>query len=163
MVVHLVLSISMGGEHHITSRRRVLTSVAGATIAAGCSAVTKEASVSRIHLGLIKFLNVTAQPRTIEVVVERDGDIVHWSEFKVKPDTEQIVLSKCAENPPWEGKGKYIVHAREEQSSSWVTIDTVAEAKQQKDYTDSSHLIISLTFKDSRLSYAIRPGQMDCQ
>jgi len=110
---------------------------------------------------MIALANWSSKKRTIEVLVESDESIKYWSEFSLESETKQTILSEC-DSLPWEGRGPYLVHAREENSSAWVTADPVTEAKQLADYTESDRIKIEITYEDSTVSAALWPDQMDC-
>ncbi|UPW01668.1 hypothetical protein M0R88_06090 [Halorussus gelatinilyticus] len=153
----------MREESQKTSRRRVLASVVGLTAGAGCSAFSRQSSVSRVHLGLIKLANWSPQQRSVEILVEEDGNVVYWSEFALKSETQRTILSECSNDGlPWEGKGRYIVRAREETSSRYLTVDPVKEARQQSNYIESDRIKVGITFEDSMLSATLWPGEMNC-
>ena len=152
----------MGEDCRSLSRRRILTSGAGLTVGAGCSTFSKESAVSRVHLGYIELQNWASDQRSIEVLVERGGDIVYWSEFTLQSETQRIIISECADNLPWDGRGQYLVRARLENSTSWVTIDPVEEARHQVDYTESHRMKIQIDCIGSDLQYSIWPEQINC-
>ena len=68
-------------------RRALLGLSAGAFVGfAGCSTLNSNADTtpSPEPLGFISMQNRTDEARTIDVVVRRDGDIVHWKPYELR-------------------------------------------------------------------------------
>lgn len=152
----------MNGDGHSTSRRTVLSSVAGMTAISGCSAFSQESSITEVHLGLIKLHNSSTAPQQIEVLVQQNREVVYWSELDVQSETARTILSECSNDLPWKGKGEYFIHSRTEKSDGWMSVDLVDEAREQTDYTETSRMKVRIRYSDSTLSASIAPGQMDC-
>lgn len=118
---------------HMTPSRRVLLA-AGASLFssfAGCSSVftqTSEPSAERPPpLLRIEAKNTFEEVKEMELVVERDGEIVHWGNHGIRPANprpEENYLGWVEEiKEPWMGCGAYEVSIRVSGTDLHRTID----------------------------------------
>lgn len=117
----------------LISRRTLLAHGVGFCSAiSGCSSVLDQSANSEEKrlppLHAIVMTNLFEEEKSLELVAERDGEIVHWSTYDVPPadrNPEENDLGKAllVDSKRWMGCGKYEISARVETEGEFATID----------------------------------------
>jgi hypothetical protein len=103
------------------SRRRLLAGVgvAAAGALAGCSTA---AGSSTSRLAYVRVANWHAQPHTVHVLVERDGDLVHWSSHDLSARGDDIVTQPV--DRTWaDEQAEFVVRVRVDDARQWKVFD----------------------------------------
>jgi hypothetical protein len=71
--------------------------------------------------------NLFEEEKPLELVAERDGEIVHWSTYDVppaerNPEENDLGKSLLVDNKHWMGCGKYEISARVETEEKFATL-----------------------------------------
>ena len=122
------------------SRRKILAaSAATATALAGCADSGGGGGGGGGEQPLlmeIRLTNATDQAHTVHVVVERDGNMVHWSTHDLGPQGSgegdgggqggnggQPPERTAVERTWSDDRGDYVIHARLDDRNDWQTVD----------------------------------------
>lgn len=149
-------------------RRRTLlsTSVGAFATLAGCSAIPndfspRQSEPGRHHLEEIQILNETDRRRTVDLLVERNGTIVHWKTHAVPAPSaagrEAGMSGKALliESTDWSNCGnRFRIQARLAGSQKWTRID-FPNQEVSEDERDDPHLVRVVISQEGtcRLSY----------
>lgn len=117
----------------LISRRTLLAHSLGLCSAiSGCSSVLDQSSNSEEKrsppLHAIVMANKFEEEKSLELIAERDGEIVHWGTYDVPPaesHPEENDLGKAlsVDSKRWMGCGKYEISARVETEGEFATLD----------------------------------------
>lgn len=135
----------MSRELFFTSRRKVLSTVAGMTIIAGCSVIDDQKttpSPSSVRISRIEIQNRDDSKHIVEVLLQRGTDLLFWDELQVRAAGEREIQSQCVEKEAWEEPGQYFVRARFDGDSSWIGLSTIKQARDHAYEEDSFMNII---------------------
>jgi hypothetical protein len=103
------------------SRRRLLAgvSVLGMGALAGCSSA---AGSSTSRLAYVRVANWHADAHTVHVIVERDGDIVHWSSHDLAARDGEITTQPL--DRTWaDEQAEFVVRVRIDDRNTWKVFD----------------------------------------
>lgn len=103
------------------SRRRLLAGAAtlGVGALAGCSTA---AGSSTSRLAYVRVANWHAEPHTVHVLVERDGDLVHWSSHDLAARKGDITTQPLEQT--WaSGEAEFVVRVRIDDRRTWKAFD----------------------------------------
>lgn len=134
-----------------TSRRRVLSTVAGMTSLAGCSVINDQETTptpSSIRISRIEVQNRDDSEHIVEVLLQRGTDLLFWDELQVKAAEEREIQSDCVEKEAWEEPGQYFVRARFDGDSSWIGLNTIKQARDHA-YEEESFMNIVIFISKS--------------
>lgn len=135
----------MGRELFFTSRRRVLSTVAGMTSLAGCSVIDNQKttpSPSSVRISRIEIQNRDDKKHIVKVLLQRGTDLLFWDGLQVKAAGEREIRTNCVEKQEWEKPGQYFVRARFDGESSWKELNTIKQARDNAYEEDSFMNII---------------------
>jgi hypothetical protein len=103
------------------SRRRLLAGLgaAGATALAGCSTA---AGSSTSRLAYVRVANWHESAHTVHVLVERDGDLVHWSSHDLAARDGDITTQPIEQT--WaDERAEFVVRVRVDDQRRWKVFD----------------------------------------
>jgi hypothetical protein len=103
------------------SRRRVLAGLGtlGLGALAGCATA---AGSSTSRLVYVRVANWHAEPHTVHVLVERDGDLVHWSSHDLAGRDDEITTQPLDQT--WaDGEAEFVVRVRIDDRTTWKVFD----------------------------------------
>lgn len=102
-----------------TTRRRLLSGVLGGGLAifGGClGASGGDGAAAR--LGYVRMANWHDEPHTLHVLVERDGEPVHWTSYALESASDGVRTATLEQD--WTGTpGEYVVYVRRDGRTSW--------------------------------------------
>ena len=107
--------------HERVSRRRALAGLAtlGVGALAGCSTA---AGSSTSRLAYVRVANWHAEPHTVHVLVERDGDLVHWSSHDLAARTDEITTQPLDQT--WaDEEAAFSIRVRIDDRTTWKVFD----------------------------------------
>ncbi len=106
-------------------RRAVLASSASLFSGlSGCSSVFSESDPETYRpppLHAIHLANYYDEPKQTSLVVERNGQIVHWNTYKLPKQSQDRIIA--ISDKEWIGCGRYEVSIRVQDNSQWATLD----------------------------------------
>lgn len=74
-------------------------------------------------LGTVSLVNFSYEPHTVHVLVERDGEPVHWASYEASARTDGAI-GGASVPCSWAGEGgRYTVHARLRGETEWRSLD----------------------------------------
>jgi hypothetical protein len=103
------------------SRRGLLAGVGtlGVAALAGCGSA---AGSSTSRLAYVRVANWHAEPHTVHVLVERDGDLVHWSSHDLAARDDEITTQPIDQT--WaDGQAEFVVRVRIDDRPTWKVFD----------------------------------------
>jgi hypothetical protein len=103
------------------SRRRLLAGVGAASVAAlaGCSTA---AGSSTSRLAYVRVANWHRADHTVHVLVERDGDLVHWSSHDLAARDGEITTQPLDQT--WaDEQAEFVVRVRLDDQRRWKVFD----------------------------------------
>jgi hypothetical protein len=103
------------------SRRRLLAGVGtlGLSALAGCGSA---AGSSTSRLAYVRVANWHAEPHTVHVLVERDGELVHWSSHDLAARDGQITTQPL--DRTWaDAEAEFVVRVRLDDGTTWKVFD----------------------------------------
>jgi hypothetical protein len=107
--------------HERVSRRRLLAGLgtAGVAALAGCSTA---AGSSTSRLAYVRVANWHGQAHTVHVLVERDGDLVHWSSHELAARAGDITTQPIEQT--WaDEQAEFVVRVRVDDQRQWKVFD----------------------------------------
>lgn len=86
----------------------------------------EEPTPSTIRLSKVAVESKDHNPHVVEVLVQRDTELLFWDEFRLRAAGENEIVSQCVQKQPWEEPGQYFIRGRLDDRSSWIELDTIA-------------------------------------
>lgn len=131
-------------ESFPVSRRYVLSAVAGMTGITGCSRMSdEEPTPSTIRISTLEVENRDDSSHVVTVLLQRGAELLFWDELPVEETGEREIYTNCVERDEWEEPSQYFVRARLDDDSSWIELDTVAQAREHA-YEEQEYMNIRI-------------------
>lgn len=132
-------------------RRRAVLAGSASVVAgfAGCSFMAdEEPTPSAIRLSKVTVESKDDNPHVVEVLVQRDTELLLWEEFRLQAAGENEIVTQCVQKRPWEDPGQYFIRSRLDDRSSWIELDTIARAREHA-YREEGYMNVDILVTES--------------